>query len=211
MSRYWVGLTGGLASGKSTAAEHFRALDIVVVDADTLAAELTADGGAALPSLRAALGDWAFTEDGALDRAAVRRRVFTDENDYRRLEAVLHPMIRRQLKRRLQEAPSAYAVGVIPLLFERQGWREYFHRIATIDCEAAEQKRRAHRRDSEADASLILNRQWTSRDRRAFADDVIDNNGKKDALAATIAALHERYLARAKDFNDEDRHGQKTQ
>lgn len=114
-----VGLTGGIGSGKSAAATLFEQLGATVVDTDAIAHALTAPGGAAIVPIRAAFGDEVIDARGALDRAAMRRKVFADASAKARLEGILHPMIRAEADRRSAAARSAYVVLVVPLLVEK--------------------------------------------------------------------------------------------
>ena len=201
MTVFCVGLTGGLASGKSTAARAFAAADVTIVDADAVAAEITAADGAAVPALRRVLGDWAFDAAGVFRRDEVRRRVFADVAVRKRLEGVLHPLIRDVMRARLCAATSPYAIGVVPLLFESGGWANYFQRIVVVSCAPALQKTRAGLRDAAADATKIMATQFSAEERLKRADDIIDNNGDIAALEQAVAALHQQYLQSAKIFN----------
>ena len=119
---FTVGLTGGIGSGKSTAAAHFARLGARIVDTDAISRALTAAGGAAMPAIRAAFGDATATPDGALDRDAMRARVFADPEARRRLESLLHPLIRAQSERELAQGGAPYSMLVVPLLFETRGY-----------------------------------------------------------------------------------------
>lgn len=197
-----VGLTGGIGSGKSAAADAFAALGAHVVDTDAIAHALTAPGGAALPALRAAFGAAAFAPDGALDRAALRRQVFADPAARARLEAILHPMIRAEAEARLRRAASAdfpYALLVVPLFIETGAYREHVDRIAVVDCPEEMQIARTMARSglTRAEVEAIMAAQVARAARRAVADDVIDNTGDLATLRQQVAALHDRYLKAA--------------
>ncbi|MFN3594221.1 MAG: dephospho-CoA kinase [Thiobacillaceae bacterium] len=198
MSRpYCVALTGGLAAGKSAVAEVFARLGAAVIDTDAIARELTGPQGAALPALKAAFGPGCLNAEGALDRAAMRARVFQDAQARRRLEAILHPMIRERVRERLAAVQAPYAVVVVPLLAE--AWADYrplLDRVLLVDCDEAAQVRRVMARDGiDADlARRMLAAQATRQQRLALADDVIDNRGDLAALARQVEALHDRYL-----------------
>lgn len=195
-----IGLTGGIGSGKSTVAEMFAELGAGVIDTDRIAHALTAPGGAGIAPIRAAFGNTVLAADGALERAAVRRLVFADSAARARLEAILHPMILAEAKRQLQAAHSAYVVLVVPLLAEHLPlYRPLLDRIAVVDCDAAEQLRRAARRpgmDVEQ-ARAILAAQIAGEQRLAIADDVIDNRAGLAELRARVSQLHAGYLALA--------------
>lgn len=198
MARYAVALTGGIASGKSAAADRFAALGVPVLDADVIARELVAPGGAALAEIVAAFGPAALAADGALDRRAMRSRVFADADARRRLEAILHPRIRALLQQRAAEAPAPYAVVVVPLLVESgsYGWVD---RVLVVDVPRALQRARLIARDGVAPelADAMLDAQAPRERRLALADDVVDNTGTPAELDAKVQALHRKYLAEA--------------
>jgi len=191
-----VALTGGIGSGKSTVAELFAAHGVPIVDADVLARELTAPGGAALPAIRAAFGAWAIDADGGLDRAAMRERIFADASLRARLEALLHPEIRARMLTRLADLHAPYVLLVIPLLFET-GQQELADRVLLVDVPEAVQIARVRARSglSEAQVRAILAAQVTRARRLAGADDLIDNSGTRAALGPRVDALHRAYLA----------------
>lgn len=196
---FLVGLTGGIGSGKSAAATLFEEFGAAVVDTDAIAHELTAPGGTAIAPIRAAFGDEVVAPDGALDRAAMRRKVFTDAQAKGRLEAILHPMIRAEADRRSAAARAPYVVLVVPLLVESGGYRSRVQRIAVVDCPEAVQVARVMSRSglSAGEARAIMAAQVGREARLAVADDVIDNGGELAALRPQIEALHRRYLEMA--------------
>lgn len=191
-----VGLTGGIGSGKSAAADIFAELGAAVVDADAIAHELTAPGGAAIESIRAAFGDEMIGANGALDRAAMRKRVFADAEAKVRLEAILHPMIRAEVDRRIGEARAPYVVLVVPLLVESGSYRQRVQRVAVVDCPEETQVARVMARSglSTQEARAIMAAQVSRAERLAAADDVIDNGGDLAGLRAQVEALHRRYV-----------------
>jgi dephospho-CoA kinase len=194
--RYTVGLTGGIGSGKSTVARAFAAHGVEIVDADALAHHLTAPGGAAIPALRAAFGDEVIDATGALDRARMRRIAFADPGARKRLEAILHPMIRAETDRLAQSARSPYLILMIPLLVESGDPRERCDRVLVVDCPEAEQIRRVMARSGLArtDVEAIMATQVSRANRLAAADDVVDNSGEPTGIDAQVAMLHRRYL-----------------
>ena len=200
---YVVGLTGGIGSGKSAAADLFAERGILVVDTDAIAHALTAPGGAAMPAIRAEFGATVAAADGALDRAAMRAIVFADPAARQRLEAILHPMIRRESERLLaaDAARSPYAILMVPLLIEAGSYRERVDRIAVVDCAEATQIARVMGRNGLAreEVQRILAAQATRAERLAVADDVIDNDGDLAALRPQIERLHVNYLAYARN------------
>jgi dephospho-CoA kinase len=196
---FLVGLTGGIGSGKSAASSLFESLGAAVVDTDVIAHELTAPGGAAIESIRNAFGDEVIDARGALDRAAVRRKVFADASAKARLEAILHPMIRAEADRRSAAARAPYVVLVVPLLVESGGYRSRVRRVAVVDCPEEVQVARVMTRSglSAEEARAIMAAQISREQRLAVADDVIDNGGDLAALRPQVEALHRRYLEMA--------------
>ncbi|GIX22722.1 MAG: hypothetical protein KatS3mg121_1505 [Gammaproteobacteria bacterium] len=194
-----VGLTGGVASGKSTVARLFAEHQVPILDADLIARELVTPGQPALDELVELFGPDILDEHGALNRRALRRRVFTDAQARARLEAILHPRIRRVMLERLQTLDAPYALLVIPLLVDIAAW-EMVDRILVVDTDEATQLERLMARDG-IDAALaraMLDSQVGRADRLAAADDVIDNRGDLAALRRQVDALHRRYLALAR-------------
>lgn len=196
MSDFVVGLTGGIGSGKSAAADCFAARGVAVVDTDAIAHELTAVGGAAMPALLAEFGPEVAAPDGALDRACVRRLVFADPAARGRLEAILHPLIRTLSDKRCRDALSAYVILAVPLLVESGTYRERCNRIVAVDCPESLQISRVMARSklSEVEVRAIMAAQASREDRLAVADDVLDNGGDLHHLEIQVADLHRKYL-----------------
>jgi dephospho-CoA kinase len=196
MSRYVVGLTGGIGSGKSAAAECFRAHGIVIVDADAVAHELTAPGGAAMDAIAAEFGSAVITPEGALDRTAMRHLAFAEPAARERLEHILHPRIRGICDERCAASTSPYALLVVPLLVESGMHKQRCQRLAVVDCPEETQIARvmARNRMQREEVERIMAAQATRAQRLAAADDVIDNSGPPAALAPQIAFLHAKYL-----------------
>ena len=198
--RYAVGLTGGIGSGKSTVADLFAAHGVAVIDSDVAAHRLTAPGGAAIAAIHSEFGDAYIDSSGALDRSRMRDLAFTDANAKRRLEAILHPMIREVCERERKAAASAYVLLVVPLLFE-SARRLDVQRTLVVDCDEAVQVARVMRRSGLAEDAVraIMATQLARAERVALADDVIDNSvdHRLDALDARVAALHGSYLRAA--------------
>lgn len=193
-----IGLTGGIASGKSETARCFAALDVPVVDADALAREAVAAGSEGLAEVVTVFGRDVLAPDGTLDRRVLRRRIFADAAERRRLEAIVHPRVRAALTARLARLTTPYAVVVVPLLVE-SGLAEEMDRVLVVDCPEALQISRLLARDGESvtDARAILAAQIPRARRLAAADDVIVNDGTLQALEAAVTELHGRYLALA--------------
>jgi dephospho-CoA kinase len=193
---YIVGLTGGIGSGKSAAAAEFARLGASIVDTDAIAHELSAPGGPAIAPLRAAFGAEFIGADGALDRVRMRNTVFADPAAKRRLEAILHPLIRTVTEARTIAATGPYVVQVIPLLVESGKYRERTNRVLVIDCSEQTQVARvvARSRLDAGQVRAIMAAQVSREVRLGAADDVIDNEGGLDALRVQIEALHRVYL-----------------
>ena len=195
-----VGLTGGIGSGKSAVAARFADLGIAVVDTDAIAHELTGAGGAAMPAIAAAFGPAVVSAAGALDRTAMRRLAFADAGVRQRLEGILHPMIRHEALARCEQAlsqHSPYVILAVPLLVESDAYRQYVRRVLVVDCDEAVQEQRVMARSGLAadEVRRIMSTQAARAERRAAADDIIDNNGDLAALIPQVEALHDRYLA----------------
>lgn len=197
MSDYVIGLTGGVASGKSTVEAHFRALGIAVADADLAAREAVAIGSNGLAEVVAAFGSGVLATDGSLDRAAMRRRIFADAEARRRLEAIVHPRVRAGLRSACETADSTYAIASIPLLAEGGGRDAYpwLDRILVVDVSESVQLARLLQRDGidEALARTMIGAQATRGQRLAIADDVIVNDRGLEALPAQVEVLDRLY------------------
>jgi dephospho-CoA kinase len=189
-----VGLTGGIASGKSTVASLFAERGVTVLDTDQIAREVVEPGRPTLGALVNALGGGILDADGRLDRALLRRRLFADEQDRREIEAILHPAILAELERQSRSAPGPYQVFVIPLLVENR-LNTIVDRVLVVDCPEEHQIRRLMARDGESrqDALRILETQVPREQRLAAADDVIDNGGATADLPAQVALLDRKY------------------
>lgn len=196
MARYVVGLTGGVAAGKSTVERLFRARGIAVADADAAARAALAPGSPGLQAVVAAFGPQVLAADGSLDRAAMRRRVFADDAARRTLEAIVHPYVRQALQAACAAATGPYALAAIPLLAEggRAAW-PWLARVLVVDVPAEVQRERLRRRDGidAALAAAMLAAQADRAQRLAIADDVLANTGSEAALDAQVAVLDRLY------------------
>jgi len=192
---YVVGLTGGIGSGKTAVANAFANLGIEVVDTDALAHRLSAAGQPGYAAIRAALRDVPVRVDGEIDRAALRRLVFSDAQARARLEAALHPLIGAEARKEVGAWKGPYGLIVVPLLLERGGLRSIVERILVVDCSEEQQVLRAVARSglSPEDVRAIMATQWPRVRRLAAADDVVDNAGELDAIAPQVLALDRRY------------------
>ncbi len=194
-----VGLTGGIGSGKTTVADMFAARGAAVIDTDRIAHELTWPGGIAMPAIRAEFGEDFLTPDGAMDRARMRAAVFADPAAKRRLEAILHPLIRSECERAANEAKGKYLIFVVPLLVESGNWKTRVSRVLVVDCPEELQLQRVMERSglSEAQVRAIMATQANRAHRLAAADDVISNAEGPDALAPQVERLHALYCSLA--------------
>ena len=199
MSPWVIGLTGGIGSGKTTVAECFKARGIAVIDVDTIAHQITAAGGEAIPLIVQSFGAQVIAADGSLDRQKMRDIVFEDPQQRQRLEAMLHPMIRAISDRQVATASSAYVVLAIPLLIESGNPRERVKRIVVVDCPESLQIERVMKRSglSESRVRSMMQAQASRAQRLAVADAVIVNDAGLEAVDAQVEALHLRFMSEA--------------
>jgi len=201
MSEFIVGVTGGVASGKSEVTRRFEALGVPVADADVAARTAVEPGSDGLAEVVATFGADVLAPNGSLDRAAMRRHVFGDDAARRRLEAIIHPRVRANLRAACEAASGPYAIAAIPLLAEGGGREAYpwLSRILVVDVPVDVQRARVMARDR-VDAELaqrMIAAQATRDQRLAIADDVIVNDGPVELLVSYVAALDRRYRALA--------------
>jgi dephospho-CoA kinase len=194
-----VGVTGGIGSGKSTAAQRFQERGADLVDTDAIARELTRPGQPAIEQITARFGAEYLAADGGLDRGKLRTRVFSNPDARRALETILHPMIRREVEARVRASTGPYVLVLVPLLVESGGYRDLVQRVLVIDCDERLQVRRAMQRSglTEDQVRAIMQAQATRSQRLAVADDLIDNDGSPEQLARQVDALDARYRALA--------------
>jgi dephospho-CoA kinase len=191
-----VGLTGGIAAGKSTATGFFRSHGVPVVDADEVARDVVARGTPGLAAVVATFGLQVLTAQGDLDRPRMRERVFADPTERRRLEAILHPLIRDEIARRLEHTQAPYCILDVPLLIESPPLRALAQRVLVIDVPVEVQVARLMQRDgmTPAQCEAMLGAQATRRQRLEAADDVVDNATDINALHRQLERVHARYL-----------------
>jgi dephospho-CoA kinase len=197
MSRFVIGLTGGIAAGKSEVSRRFEALGITVADADLAARAVVAPGSEGLARIAAHFGDTILQADGQLDRAALRARIFDSTQARQALEAITHPAIRQLLRESCEQAEGPYAIAAIPLLTEAGGRQQYpwLDRILVVDVPVAVQHARLMQRDG-IDAALadrMIAAQASREARLALADDVVVNDGHPDHLQAHVERLDRAY------------------
>ncbi len=197
MSRFVIGLTGGIAAGKSEVSRRFEALGITVADADLAARAVVAPGSEGLARIAAHFGDTILQANGQLDRAALRARIFDSAQARQALEAITHPAIRQLLRETCEQAEGPYAIAAIPLLTEAGGRQQYpwLDRILVVDVPVAVQHARLMQRDG-IDAALadrMIAAQASREARLALADDVVVNDGHPDHLQAHVERLDRAY------------------
>jgi dephospho-CoA kinase len=198
--KFIVGLTGGIGSGKSEVARRFKSLGIDVFDADEVARVVVREGEPALAQIAEHFGADILLPTGALNRARLREIIFAEPDAKRWLEALLHPLINREVRQRLAEADSPYSILMSPLLLETEQ-HQLVDRILVVDTSEAEQQARASLRDNirAGQIQAIMATQLGRQERLARAQDIIDNHGDLSALNEQVAALHQQYLALSND------------
>lgn len=195
---FTLGLTGGIASGKSLVGQHFLDLGVVVIDADQASRSVVKPGSEGLEALTRHFGNDILDASGQMDRARMRERVFSDPAARLELEAILHPLIRRDLfsqrDKALQSAEHAYCILMIPLLV-KFGWADLVDRLLVVDCSEATQLERLQARDDIAEplARNMLLSQDSRKQRLEAADDIILNEGSADSLLTAVQQLHKQY------------------
>jgi dephospho-CoA kinase len=197
-----IGLTGGIASGKSSVSQLFSAFGIKIIDADLIAHQLVELGQSSLKKITQTFGEKILLNNGELDRLQLRQLVFSDPNAKQQLEAILHPKIRQQLIRQSDNSSSPYCILSVPLLVEAK-MTSLVNRILVIEIDSDEQLKRLCQRDniSRSEAMDIMAIQSSSQHRTAVADDIISNNNSPEELGSAVANLHKKYLELAKTMS----------
>ena len=195
-----IGLTGGIAAGKTAVTRRFEALGVHVHDADVAARDVIEPGTSGLAEVVAAFGADVLDDAGRLDRAAMRQRVFADPGARRTLEAIIHPRVRQWLHDRAMAETGPYSRLAIPLLVENIEHYRWIDRVLLVDAPEATQLARLTARDGidETLARRMLANQAVREERLAIAHDVIDNSGDEAALDQAVVHLHQRYLELAR-------------
>ena len=190
-----IGLTGGIGSGKTTIADLFSELDVPVIDADTIAREVVASGSQALEQIRLSFGERVIAADGSLDRSAMRELIFADTEQKRKLEAIVHPKVRQSILKRVASLDASYCIISVPLLVE-SGMVKLVDRVLVVDCPVEIQIQRVTKRDrlDETIVRAIIASQASREQRKALADDLIDNASPDSMLAEQVKKLHNLYL-----------------
>lgn len=190
-----VGLTGGIGCGKSTVSDLFLALDVPVIDADTIAHQLTEPDQPALQDISKLFGTETLNADGTLNRPCLRDKVFSNPIEKQKLEAILHPLVYAEIQRQIQSLKSPYCILSIPLLLETN-MSQSVDRILVVDCPIELQIARVKQRSqlSESRIRSIIDSQVSRADRIKQADDIIDNSGTHSKLAEQVKKLHNLYM-----------------
>jgi len=196
---FTVGLTGGIASGKTAVSDRFAALGVPVIDTDIIAREVVEPGRPVLAEVIAAFGDGIVDDQSRLRRRELRKIIFSDPDKQDLLESILHPAIRIETRKRVDAVATPYCLVVIPLLAE-SGAFEWLDRVLVVDVPEEVQIKRLVERDDvdEAQARASLAAQASRETRLRIADDVIDNGGDIEALDSAVAKLHEKYMEAAR-------------
>ncbi len=197
-----VGLTGGIGCGKSAATAVFASLGVPIVDADIAARTVVEAGSAGLAAIEQQFGAGVINDDGSLNRQQLREHIFSNESARKELEAILHPLIRRQMWQQVEQLHSAYCILDIPLLFETKQ-DELMDRVVVVDCPEKLQIERICQRDniSKAEAVAIIEAQIPRDQRLAGAHDIIENRASLVELKRQVTALHQKYMKHAESFS----------
>ena len=189
-----VGLTGGIGSGKSAATNKFAALGIDIIDADEVARDVVTLGSEGLTRITEHFGHAILLEDGTLNRAALRERVFNNSEEKQWLNQLLHPLIRKTMLQQIADSTSHYCILSVPLLVEGN-LSELCDRVIVVDCPESMQLERAMQRDGSTKQLIesIMASQATRKERLSAADDVIDNSKTIEFLNKQVIALHDEY------------------
>jgi len=192
-----IGLTGGIGSGKSSAAALFEKLGVRIIDTDQISHQLTQANGSAISAISKTFGTHFIDTSGALDRHQMRELIFAKPAEKKRLEAILHPAILAEAKHQASLPTAApYTMIVVPLLFESSNYHDWLHRTVTVDCSEETQITRTMLRSqlSRAQIQAIMTQQISRTERLALSDDILHNEGDWAALAEQVKQLHQRYL-----------------
>jgi len=194
-----IGLTGGIGSGKSEVAGMFNQLGVPVIDADVIAHQLVKPGTEALSEITAAFGETILTSEGTLDRAKLAGIVFNKPDMKQQLETIIHPRVREQIKAyKDAHKNEPYIMVVIPLLLE-SGQRDLVDRVLVVNAAETVRIQRVQARDGRREEQIrsIIRNQADDAQRRAAADDNIDNSGSLDDLLISVRKLHHQYISLA--------------
>lgn len=205
MTTFTVGLTGGIGSGKTAVSDYLKSLGVWVVDADESSRRVVEPGKPALSEIAKRFGADILLEDGALDRAKLRQKIFANPEDKSWLESLLHPLIGEDIINELAKAEGHYNVLVSPLLLEI-GQADLCHRILVVDVPVEEQVKRTTARDNNSEEQVrnIIAAQMDRQQRRSRADDILENDGDLQHLHQSVDALHQQYLEMSQTFSPKE-------
>lgn len=196
---YIVALTGGIGSGKTTVANEFAKLGVPLVDADVIARQVVEPNTTAFEVIKSHFGEKIILPTGSLDRSKLREIIFSNPDEKKWLNTLLHPLIQQETQRQLQQSKFPYVLWVVPLLIENN-IQHLADRILVVDVTREEQIERTLKRDNTSIEQVIsiLNAQVTREKRLSYADDIITNHANETNLTHKVAMLHNQYLALAK-------------
>ncbi|WP_462173357.1 dephospho-CoA kinase [Pseudoalteromonas xiamenensis] len=199
MKKWVLGVTGGIGAGKSAVTKEFERLGIEVIDADIIARDVVAVGSAALEQIKLHFGETILQHDGTLNRAKLRERIFSNELEKHWLNNLLHPLIREKTLMALSSSQSPYSILAAPLLFENQ-LQKFCQRTLLVDVPEEIQLIRTVERDqvSEQQVKAIISAQMSRNEKRALADDILDNSNALSQTYTKLKELHEFYLRQAR-------------
>lgn len=202
MSQIIIGLTGGIGSGKTTVSNYFKEKGITIVDADVIAREVVEPGSPGLKAIVEYFGEAVTDEQGSLNRALLRERVFNNNHEKEWLNNLLHPMIREEMQKQCREASSSYVILSVPLLIENK-LNTMVDRVLVVDCSEELQLHRAAGRDevSREQIKRIMQSQCSREERLAFANEIIDNEQDLAIVSSQVDELHRKYLQIASSPN----------
>lgn len=197
---FTVGLTGGIGSGKTTVANMFADLGVTLIDTDLIAHALTTTNGAAIEAIKNAFGADFIQSSGAMDRAKMRLHVFGQPEEKKRLEAILHPLIREETEAAAKRSTGIYTIFVVPLLVESKSWKQRVSRVLVVDCSEQIQIQRVMSRNgmTREQVLAIMQTQASRDDRIKAADDIIDSERDLAEIRQDVRRLHDKYLQLSK-------------
>ena len=198
---FTVGLTGGIGSGKTTVANMFAELGAYLVDTDLIAHALTKENGAAISAIEDAFGSEFILPSGAMNREKMRQHVFSQPNEKKRLEAILHPLIREKTELAANASTGIYTIFVVPLLVESGSWRQRVSRVLVIDCSEQTQLQRVMSRNGMGQKQVlaIMQTQASREQRLKAADDIIPSEGSLEEIKLKVRRLHDKYVKLSAD------------
>ncbi|MBC7404585.1 MAG: dephospho-CoA kinase [Cytophaga sp.] len=200
VSNFTVGLTGGIGGGKTTVANMFAQLGATLIDTDLIAHSLTDENGEAVEAIKQAFGYDFILPSGAMDRAKMRQHVFSQPDEKKRLESILHPLIRERTEAAAEKSTGTYTIFVVPLLVESGSWKQRVSRVLVIDCSEQTQITRVINRNkmTREQVLAIMNTQASRDQRLRVADDVIDSELDLTAIRLEVTRLNDKYLKLSK-------------